>query len=125
MAGCGSELKRGRSIKRWLKMICGILVLGHVVVTGIIVFQWAEPKQHILGAPLCGYVEFYVSETATGYICKETAKVWGMEPHPQTGLWMTPEKLVAEEPRMHPDPQDAIVRRYTAPRHPGDYRYDH
>ena len=81
---------------------------------GIALSQWDGWDKTVV--QICDYVEYKIGDTGTGHICIQTAKEWELVPHPETGLWVTPESLQAKNPRMHNDPADTVVPRYTGSR---------
>lgn len=98
------------------------MVVTPVVPLLIALSQWdGWSKPFPVENPRCEFVEYRVNKTGTGWICIQTAKEWGLVQHPETAMWVTPESL-GKNPRMHNDPVEAVVPRYSGPRgrHPGD-----
>lgn len=118
------KAKHTSRILKILNIVGGVfvaLLLAGLIPLGIYVSQKDKLPDKVPNPP-CEYVEYRINRAASGHICTRTAKAWGLVPHPKTEMWVTPESLEKENPRMHDDPEDAVVPHYSGPRgrNPGD-----
>ena len=82
-----------------IKGFATILIVLLLIPVGVVVYQEVYDSRRPV-VQICNYVEYRVNETGTGYICIKTAREWGLVPHPETGLWMTPEGLQGLGPQV-------------------------